>query len=84
MDDIGVLQFVRQQHEDWNEWLKGARLSSVGKDPSRHTAATLRRFWASENPVPKQAFSKSDETLAREIAGLSVMRDDFVEFLKTV
>ena len=43
----------------------------------------MRRFWASENTVPKQAFSKSDETLAREIAGLSVMRDDFVEFLKT-
>lgn len=81
-DDVAVWRFVKDNRDEWIEWLRSSRIASVGRDPSRHDTATLRRFWNSEHALPQKAFNKADESLLREIVSLPAMRDAFVEFLK--
>eukprot|EP01043_Picozoa_sp_COSAG02_P025172 COSAG02_NODE_1404_length_12808_cov_64.813282_9_plen_237_part_00 len=81
-DDTAVWKFVKDNREGWVEWLVSSRMASIGRDPARHDAATLRRFWNSEHPLPQNAFGKADESLLREIVSLAAMRDEFVEYLK--
>ena len=82
-DDTAVWKFCKAHHEDWVEWLRDSRLAGVGHDPSRHDAVTLRRFWNSEHPLPAPAFREADRELTRQIASIPIMRDAFVEFLKS-
>ena len=81
-DDTAVWKFVKDNRTGWGDWLVSSRLASIGRDPSRHDAATLRRFWNSEHPLPQHAFRKADESLLREIVSMPAMRDEFVEYLK--
>ena len=81
-DDTAVWKFVKINRKGWVAWLRSSRLASVGRDPSRHDAATLRRFWNSEHPLPQNAFRQADESLLREIVSLPAMRDEFVDYLK--
>jgi hypothetical protein len=81
-DDTAVWKFVKDNRKGWGEWLVSSRMASIGRDPSRHDAATLRRFWNSEHPLPQHAFRKADENLLREIVSMATMRDEFVEYLK--